>query len=74
MSPTGVILGTFMPESVVATSIFYCISSGTFIYIATTEVIVEEFSLSKKKWQKLVFYLLGLTFLSVLKIFESHDH
>jgi len=31
MSPTGVILGTFMPESVVATSIFYCISSGFLI-------------------------------------------
>ena len=33
---------------------------GTFLYIALSEIIVEEFSISRDKWLKLTFYLLGI--------------
>ena len=39
---------------------FYSISAGTFIYIAASEIIVEEFSISKNKWIKLLLYFLAL--------------
>jgi len=47
MTPLGVILGAFISSNSIFSSIFFSISSGTFIYIATTEIIVEEFSISK---------------------------
>ena len=58
-------------------AIFYSISSGilyklgTFVYIAATEIIVEEFSVSKQKWSKLFIYLIGFVLMSILKLYEN---
>ena len=45
--------------------IMLSISGGTFIYVAASEVIVEEFSLSKKTNIKYLWFLFGglLTFI-----------
>ena len=53
VGPLGVIIGEIISSNNILTAIFYSISSGlnknlgTFLYIAATEIIVEEFSLSK---------------------------
>lgn len=48
------------------------------MYVATNEIIVEEFSISRHKWTKFVFYLLGVLMISLLWFLEhaahSHDH
>ena len=64
--PLGIIIGMiFSDAGNLATGIMLGISGGTFIYVAASEIIVEEFSLSKKIKIKYLWFLFGgiLTFL-----------
>ena len=63
--------------------VFMSLSVGTFIYIATSEIIVEEFSLTRYKWIKLLFFILGALLIIGLTVYEianeeegdeHHDH
>lgn len=63
----GMALQTF-PEWV--TACFMSMSVGTFIYIGAAEIVVEEFSLSRYKWQKFCFYLIGGAFIFGLTVWE----
>jgi zinc transporter ZupT len=83
-TPIGIGLGIFLngfPEWV--TNSFMSLSVGTFIYIGAAEIIVEEFSISRFKWQKFCTYLAGGLFIAGLTIWEiageaeeeeDHDH
>ena len=65
-SPLGIIIGMiFSDAGFLIKGIMLSISAGTFIYVATSEVIVEEFSLSKKTNIKYLWFLFGglLTFI-----------
>lgn len=64
--PLGIIIGMiFSDAGNLVKGIMLSISVGTFIYVAASEVIVEEFSLSKKANIKFVWFLFGglLTFI-----------
>ena len=64
--PLGIIIGMiFSDAGNLIKGIMLSISVGTFIYVAASEVIVEEFSLSKKANIKFVWFLFGglLTFI-----------
>ena len=64
--PLGIIIGMiFSDAGNLIKGIMLSISGGTFIYVAASEVIVEEFSLSKKTNVKFLWFLLGglLTFI-----------
>lgn len=64
--PLGIIIGMiFSDAGNLIKGIMLSISTGTFIYVAASEVIVEEFSLSKKTNIKFLWFLLGglLTFI-----------
>lgn len=51
MNPVGIGLGWILSnQGFLVTSVFESISAGTFIYIATVEVIVEEFNIARYKW------------------------
>lgn len=66
--PLGIIIGMiFSDAGSLIKGIMLSISSGTFIYVAASEVIVEEFSLSKKTNIKFLWFLLGglLTFMLI---------
>ena len=65
-SPLGIIIGMiFSDAGFLIKGIMLSISAGTLIYVAASEVIVEEFSLSKKTNIKFLWFLLGglLTFI-----------
>ena len=47
------------------------ILKGTFLYISTAEIITSEFSISKYKWQKYIFFLLAIGFVSSLYFIEQ---
>jgi len=50
MNPIGIALGWMLSESGnLISGIFTSISAGTFLYIATIEVITEEFSIARYK-------------------------
>ena len=64
--PLGIIIGMiFSDAGNLVTGTMLGISGGTFIYVAASEIIVEEFSLSKKINIKYFWFLFGgiLTFL-----------
>ncbi len=64
--PIGIIIGMiFSDAGNLIKGIMLSISGGTFIYVAASEVIVEEFSLSKNNNIKFLWFLFGglLTFI-----------
>ena len=64
--PLGIIIGMFFSDAgYFIKGIMLSLSVGTFIYVAASEIIVEEFSLSKKTYIKYICFLLGglLTFM-----------
>ncbi len=64
MNPVGVALGWILSDQgPLVTGICTSISAGTFVYIATLEVIVEEFSLKRYKFIKFFFFLFAIGFI-----------
>ena len=72
IGPIGVSLGIFLSKTTneLVEGVFLCISTGTFLYVACSEVIVEEFSTPKKRYLKFSLYLLGAILAAGLTLFE----
>ena len=69
--PIGIIIGMFFSDAGnLIKGIMLSISGGTFIYVAASEVIVEEFSLSKKTHIKFLWFLIGGLLTFVLTFIE----
>jgi len=47
-----------------------CLAAGSFVYIAASEVIVEEFTIPGDRCWKLLFYLLGVLIIFSLWFIE----
>ena len=85
ITPIGIALGmalTSLSNNTVA-GIFLSISVGTFIYIACSEVVIDEFANPEKKYYKFLCFLLGAAVVIALTLVEvytnvghnhSHDH
>lgn len=58
-------------QGILTTVIFVSISSGTFVYISTIEVITEEFSLRRFQSSKFACYLGGIFFVCFIWLIES---
>ena len=73
-TPFGILIGLiFSGAGALIQGILLSISGGTFIYVSASEVIVEEFSISKYKYWKYIFYLLAGILVAVLKILEVEE-
>jgi len=71
MNPLGIGLGWILSEEgSLITSIFESISAGTFVYIATIEVILDEFSNTRYKWSKYLIFLVAIGFVSCIWFLE----
>ena len=72
IGPIGVLLGIVLSKTAneFIEGVFLCISTGTFLYVACSEVIVEEFSTPEKRYLKFFLYLMGTIFAAGLTIFE----
>lgn len=72
MNPIGVAIGwALSDQGNLVTGIFMSISAGTFVYIATLEVLVEEFNVKRYKIVKFLFFLLAIGFVSSLFFIEQ---
>ena len=59
-TPVGILIGMYFSKSgLLVEGIMLSVSSGTFIYVSTSEVIVEEFNTKGKRQLKFLFYLFG---------------
>ena len=74
-TPAGVSLGWIFQEldSDVYELVFACLAAGSFLYIACSEVIVEEFSISNYRFIKLGFFLLGICMIGGLVFLPGDD-
>ena len=71
-TPVGIALGILIGEAPpIWDVVFSCLAGGTFIYIACSEVIVEEFSLPGNKWWKLLAFLLGAALITSLHFIKG---
>lgn len=74
-SPVGIAIGILIEgEDPSVESVFLSLCTGTFIYIAASEIIAEEFSVKSYKIQKYISYLLGIATFAILAHFFGHDH
>ena len=49
-TPIGIMIGWYLAEtSALLSGIFMAIAAGTFVYISASEIVVEEFTMSKNK-------------------------
>jgi len=67
-TPLGVLLGIALKQtdSDMIELICACLAGGSFVYIACSEVIVEEFSMSRYRFLKLLFFVIGIAIISSL--------
>ena len=72
IGPIGVLLGIILSKTAneFIEGVFLCISTGTFLYVACSEVIVEEFSTPDKRYLKFFLYLIGTVFAGGLTLLE----
>ena len=70
-TPAGVVLGWIIStQSELLEIICSCFASGSFLYIACSEVIIEEFSIPRNRYLKLFAFLVGIAMISSLKLLE----
>jgi len=79
ITPLGICIGMALHDiESTAIATFSAIASGTFLYIATTEIIGEEFHNCKsdsERWKKFLSLCVGLAFVFVLRIWVGeHEH
>ena len=71
-TPLGITLGILLGDSPpIVEIIFSCLAAGTFVYIACSEVIIEEFSMPDNKYLKLLFFILGIASIAWLKTLNA---
>lgn len=73
-TPIGIALGLMLQDTnEMVEIVFSSFAGGTFIYIAASEVIVEEFSIpGRKKWLQMIMFLLGTTLITCMWFLESN--
>ena len=66
-SPLGIAIGMLILNSgPVVEVVFNSLAAGSFLYIACSEIIVEEFSISGYRFIKLLFLLFGASIITCL--------
>ena len=71
-TPLGVILGMILSDgNEMVEIICSSLAAGSFLYIACSEVIVEEFSISQNRFLKLFFFILGIGIITSLLFLEG---
>ena len=71
-TPLGIGIGMLVADSGdVTTVIFNSLAAGSFVYIACSEVIVEEFSIPGNRFIKLLVFLLGAGIITCLWFFDD---
>jgi len=75
-APTGIILGMILEKtSRIVDVVFLSLSGGTFVYVACSEIIVNEFSRGGYKGAKVLCVCLGIAVICMLWFLEGpHNH
>ena len=76
LTPIGVVIGMLAAETnLLVDTIFVCLSGGTFIYVACSEIIITEFDRGSHRWAKMLLVILGgLVIASLWFLGGAHNH
>lgn len=80
MEPLGVAIGTVLSlvlnstDTTMIEAIVGAVASGTFIYVATIDILVEEFARDSDKYLKTFCCLVGFGLMVALTTAFDHDH
>ncbi|PRP84327.1 zinc permease family [Planoprotostelium fungivorum] len=76
MTPLGILLGVSILHSSnnLIAEVVKAVSAGTFIYIAISEIILEEMSHAKDKHLKFILLLVGVSSMILLSTLHGHEH
>lgn len=75
IAPIGIGIGMSIADSnKIVDVVFLGISGGTFIYVACSEIIVNEFAHGKYNWVKSLLVFLGGLIITCLWFFGEHSH
>jgi len=70
-TPLGILLGMIALESFpILEGVFLAISAGTFLYISASDVIIEEFAITKYRYEKFLIFISGAIFTGILAYIE----
>lgn len=70
-TPVGIAVGYFAADYQLAKGILLSISTGTFIYVSCSVVIVEEFAITRYKYSKYLCFLLGAIITAIIALFGN---
>ena len=75
-TPLGTLIGMVISSNGDAGTDGICnaLAIGTFLYIAASEIVVQEFSVSKHTVIKFIFFILGLCVIAAMMLFHEHEH
>ena len=74
-TPIGILLGMLIQRSNDSVELmFNSLSAGTFLYVACSEVIIQEFAKVEGRSMKMLFFLLGIALITVMNISNGHSH
>jgi solute carrier family 39 (zinc transporter), member 1/2/3 len=74
-TPFGIMIGTvFYTYASLVKSTFLALASGSFIYVSTSVIIIEEFTLTKYKYSKFFLFLLGgISTAGLIIVFDNNE-
>jgi zinc transporter ZupT len=71
-TPLGISIGMAVSgSSELVEIVFSSLAGGTFVYIACSEVVVEEFSVNKFKIVKILMFIFGAAIITCLGFIEG---
>lgn len=71
-TPLGIFIGLMIPSTnATLVGVCFALSAGSFLYIATAEIIVDEFSLPAFRFSKFLFYMLGIALVACMGFMED---
>ena len=74
-TPIGILIGMAVTESnKLVDTIFMSTSGGTFIYVACSEIVINEFDKGGLQWLKMLLFFIGGLLITVMWFFGHHHH
>lgn len=71
-TPVGIAVGMLLTgTNILVEAVFLSLSGGTFLYVSTSEIIVEEFSVTKHKYSKFGMFMIGAIIIALLALWED---
>ncbi len=70
-APLGILLGWFLKENLLARPILLSMSSGAFLYVSTSVVVIEEFTVTNYRYSKYFCFILGGVLSAGIKVLPN---